>query len=314
MRFDAETFKTLALLAAFSALGIWLFFDGFKKWRRKRLIENIPTSKVRSLAMGLVELIGQAEPRVSPIKGPITKKDCVFFKYLVERYEKRGKNSSWVRVAGDTSISPFYVDDSTGKVLVDPKNAEINFAEPDFSYEGGGAFGGSIPTNLENFLVANNIRYTSLFGTQRMRFREWDIYPDEQIYVLGTAEKNNDFISDYKIKLNETLAALKADSAAMKKLDTNGDGTVSIEEWEQGVNGLKQRMMEEELAKTGTGPAGSNIVITKGAEETIFLISEKSEKDFCQKLFVQACFEIPGGVIIASACIAFLVNLLSRLR
>ncbi len=313
MRLTTETFKTLVLLAAFSVLGVWLFFDGFKKWRRKRLIENIPTSKIRSMAIGLVELTGKALPRIVPVKGPITKKDCVFYKYLVERYENRGKNSTWVKVAGDTSISPFYLEDGTGKVLVNPRNAEINFAEPDFSYETGGVFGGDIPADLENFLLSNNIRYKSLFGNQRMRFQEWDIYPDEQTFVLGTAEKNDDFITDYKIKLNETLAALKADPAAMKKFDTDGDGTVSIEEWEQGVNSLKQKMMEEELAKENGSANENKLVIAKGEEETIFLISEKSEKDFCQKLFMQACFEIPGGAIVASLGVTFLVILLSKL-
>jgi hypothetical protein len=39
-------------------LGLYVFYRGFHHFRRKRLIENTPTSKVRSIAMGLVEIFG----------------------------------------------------------------------------------------------------------------------------------------------------------------------------------------------------------------------------------------------------------------
>lgn len=38
--------------------GIWWFFQGFQLFRKKQLIDNIPTSTVRGMAMGLVELSG----------------------------------------------------------------------------------------------------------------------------------------------------------------------------------------------------------------------------------------------------------------
>jgi hypothetical protein len=42
------------------AAGVYLFYRGFRKLQRKRLILNIPTSKVRSASMGLVEVNGHA--------------------------------------------------------------------------------------------------------------------------------------------------------------------------------------------------------------------------------------------------------------
>lgn len=55
----------------FLGSGIWYFFWGFKRLRRKRKIENIPTSTVRGLAIGLVELIGKAK-KMSSITSPLT--------------------------------------------------------------------------------------------------------------------------------------------------------------------------------------------------------------------------------------------------
>ena len=39
--------------------GIYFFIKGFIWLKQKRLIENIPTSTVRSLAMGMAEIYGK---------------------------------------------------------------------------------------------------------------------------------------------------------------------------------------------------------------------------------------------------------------
>jgi hypothetical protein len=310
MRSDSDTLKVIAYLAIFSGVGIWLFFDGFKKWRRKRLIENIPTSKIRSMAMGLVELQGKATEWIYKLKGPLSGRDCVFYKYLIERYERRGKSSSWVKVADGGSVDNlFHLDDGTGKVLINPRRAEINLDQPDFSFESG-LFGGDIPSNLVNFLDQNNIRYQTWFGKQRMRFREWYICANDQVYVLGSVAKNESFVSDFKMKLNERLREIKAKPEEMMKLDNDGDGTVSIDEWQQAVAKMKEEMLEEQL-KHPEQAQETNFVIDKGQEETIFIISEKSEKDLLERLNWQSLAEIIGGAILASGCIVGLIKLIT---
>ena len=66
--------------------GIVGFFWGFTRFRRKRRIENIPTSTVRGMALGIVELVGQAR-KFALFETPLSKKVCVFYKYIVERLE-----------------------------------------------------------------------------------------------------------------------------------------------------------------------------------------------------------------------------------
>ncbi len=310
MRSEDDKLKVLFYLLLFSGVGVWLFFDGFKKWRRKRLIENIPTSKIRSMAMGLVELQGKAGQWLYAIKGPLTNRDCVFYKYLIERYERRGKNSRWIKVAdGGSFDNLFHLNDGTGKVLVNPKHAELNLDKPDFNFESG-LFGGDIPSNLVNFLDQNGIKYQTWFGKQRMRFQEWDIRPNDQVYILGTVNKNENFISDFKIKLNERLRELKAKPEEMKKFDADGDGTVSVYEWEQAVAKMKAEMLEEQL-KQPEQTQETNFVIDKGQEETVFIISEKSEKELLESLNWQSLAEIVGGAILASGCIFGLIKMLT---
>ena len=55
--------------------GVYLFYHGFQLLVRKRLIENTPSSKIRSAAMGLVELSGLATGPYT-MNAPITGLPC----------------------------------------------------------------------------------------------------------------------------------------------------------------------------------------------------------------------------------------------
>jgi hypothetical protein len=75
-------------------IGLAVFIIGFIFFRKKRLIENIPTSKIRSIAMGLVEIFGQVIPIKERIfKSPFTEKQCVYYQFTIEEYQSSVKNS-----------------------------------------------------------------------------------------------------------------------------------------------------------------------------------------------------------------------------
>lgn len=296
-----SSLKALGYLIFFTGVGIFSFFDGFRKFRRKRLVENIPTSKIRSMAMGLVEIGGKAHSALKVLKGPFTGRDCVFYKYKVERYQKQGKSNKWVTVASDNSLdTPFYVDDGSGRVLVSPKRCELNLKQPDFLYTG---YGNSIDDGLKQFLNQHNIRYQSWFSNSRMRFTEWDIYPEDDIYVLGTAHKDDNFAANFNNRLNEEIARLKSNPLRMQEADTNQDGSVDLGEWDAMIDKLRGKIVDEEL-KNKSLDLNCDIIIGRGQEEKIFIISEHSEKELILKLGRQAFWEIFGGAILAIGCLA----------
>lgn len=166
------------------AAGIYGFYHGFNRLKLKRVIENTPTSKIRSLAMGLVEIRGKAVCRKS-LLSPLEKKPCVYFKWTLERWEKRGKHSKWVTIGKGESSEPFYLEDDTGRTIVFPTGAEMNL-KIDYRKEFGGF--GSVPAELQSFLDQNDVTYRGLFGlTSRMRFTEIFVVPGNIIYLLGSA-------------------------------------------------------------------------------------------------------------------------------
>jgi hypothetical protein len=169
--------------------GIALFVMGFYFYKQKRLIQDTPTSKIRSLAMGLVEIVGRVVPlphRV--IKSPLTEKDCVYYRYTVEEYRRSGKHSHWVTIKKGERSEFFYLEDETGMVLIDPRGAKIKTIQ-DFECQSG--FMKDPPLPVIRFLEANNLRFEGFLGANKtMRYKENYIAPNDTLYIMGTADKN----------------------------------------------------------------------------------------------------------------------------
>lgn len=173
----------------FGILGVLFFWGGFRTLKKKRLIENTPTSKIRSLAMGLVEIYGTVIPKKKTLTSPLTSKDCVYYDYKVQEYRKRGKRSSWVTIRSGTDMTPFELKDETSSVLVDPIGAEVSIPE-DFTFESG-LLRKDPPNNIKDFLRKNNLTYEGLLGiNKQMRFAESYITQKDKLFILGTAGDN----------------------------------------------------------------------------------------------------------------------------
>lgn len=278
--------------------GISGFFWGFTRFRRKRLIENIPTSTVRGLAMGLTELIGNAHQKIG-LKSPFSLSDCVLYTYTIERYERGNKSSHWVNIAkGDSFYAPFFLQDDTGKVLVAPKGAELILP---IGYEFKTGLGVPLPSNLIKFMEAHAIKYRGLFGTHTLRFREWLIRPEDTVYILGCAQKSKDFLNEHNEKLVKRLQELKDNPVEMSQVDTNKDGQVSMEEWDAAVAKIEKELIEEEL-ESGQPQELADVAIARGQTEKVFIISKNSQKDLLKKLFWESVVGIYGGGALAVIC------------
>jgi hypothetical protein len=167
--------------------GIVLFGYGLILLKRKRLIENTPTSKVRSLAMGPVEVYGAVVPD-KVFKSQFQNADCVYYKYRIEEYRHSGKSSHWVTIRSGSDGTPFYIKDNTGSVLVDPAQAKISVSN---HYEFNSNMGKDPPKQIISFLKNSDLNFEGFFGiNKRMRFTEYLIEPKENLYIFGTADDN----------------------------------------------------------------------------------------------------------------------------
>jgi len=177
---------TFALVFLF-ALGLVLFAFGFSRLKLKQRIENTPTSKVRSIAMGSVEVAGKVVASDEGLlEAPFTGTPCVYYRYAVEVYRSEGKKKGWHTVDSGLQAKRFLVQDDTGRVLVDPKFAEVDIPH-DFLQVGFQ----DPPERVRAFLTAKSVSHQGLFGwNKKMRYSEWHVAPDDDLFVTGEAGDN----------------------------------------------------------------------------------------------------------------------------
>jgi hypothetical protein len=115
---------TAALLLGTGA-GVFLFFRGFRKFREYKIVEDTPRMPIRSVPMGLVHVRGKAQSDTL-ISSPITHTPCCFYQVRIEHWKSDGHGGSWERYHTDNNGSKFYLQDDTGKILVDSYSAEYD--------------------------------------------------------------------------------------------------------------------------------------------------------------------------------------------
>jgi len=271
------------------AAGIFLFFAGFRKLWRKRLIQNIPTSRVRSIAMGLVEIYGKAVPDLL-LTAPYTKTPCVFFHVIVERLERRhtsrGSSHRWVREFETKTDIPFYLEDETGCVAVDPRGAD---------------------TELE-------MRYNVTEGNRR--YREYHIADREEIYILGSAKRETGVEEKIHTETEKRVREIIEDPEEKVRLDTNRDMWIDDDEWKAARKKIREEVRGEMAVSAGDKPETfkkvpgllENVVIGKGENERHYIISSRSEKEMIDSYRRSVFLLIAGGAILTVACLKILLS------
>lgn len=205
-------------LAGLALLGgpLW-FAQGFGALRRKRLIENTPTSRIRSMAMGLVEVNGAVECR-SQLAAPFSGRPCVYWQ--VEIDTRRGKRG-WHTVHRRGSGQPFYLHDGTAAALVYPSGAECRLNHPTQEE----CLGISLPEVYADYLKRHCGASAGLWRLGAMRFRERILEETQRVYVLGTAAPMSRALT---ISDGEEMAATGTDDRHARRRQALTEATVAV--------------------------------------------------------------------------------------
>jgi hypothetical protein len=322
------------------AAGLYFFYRGFRLLQRKRLILNTPASKIRSASMGLVEISGLATgPYVmrSPLKGV----DCYYYQSTVWERRQRGKNSEWVKVAEENLHVPFYVDDSTDKVLVDPRGADMDL-HCDFQeeYHRSILFAGpEMPVGVQEFLARHGVD-----PDKRIKVEEHCIKPKNFLFVLGTLSQNPGFDASIApawaqrvngkpiptedqaepevIRLSSTsvptpttaMTQQQKIAAALSKA-----GITNPAAWDvalssgaaaaPGVATISTAMTKAQVSaqQVGSFDLHPPVVLMKGSHEPTFLISWRSQRDIVASLGWKSSLMIWGGPALTVLCVYLLL-------
>lgn len=291
-----QALETTAGLAGGALGGLVLFGRGFRAWRRLRLIEDTPTSRVRSLALGPVELCGRALGKAD-LEAPFTGTPCVYYRYRIEQEVRRGRHRSWRTLArGDSAAWGFLLEDETGSVLVDPAGAEMDLAHDWRETDP------ALAPRLLAALAREDIDPHGWLFRKRLRFTEWHVAPGDPLYVLGVAQERPGIAGERRRRIAEKLAALKRDPEAMAHLDANGDGGVDAEEWE-----VARRLVVQEMTLAAVE---DRVVIAAAANgEAPFYITDRGEPQVRSRQRWRSLAGIYGGAALALGCGAGLLHI-----
>ncbi len=182
-------------------LGLLCLLGAMGAGRRRRLVDNLPTSKTTGVFIGLVELKGTVEMD-APLRSYLAECRCAQYAWSVDEHWSRtvvetytdsnGKTqtrtrteSGWTTVASGGELMPFYLNDDCGAVLVRPEGADIEaltvFDQTctswDALYYGKGPAGG----------IMNS--------TGRRRFHEHALPLHTPVYVFGQAREREDAVA-----------------------------------------------------------------------------------------------------------------------
>lgn len=181
-------------IAAFLAGG-YLIRKGFRRWRQRQLIQNTPTETAQSLSIGPSEVKGSATTAErQAFRAPFSQDDCVVAKYEIKEYDTSGDNSSWKTIEEDILHQPFYVDDGTGTVKVQPHDEAYFDLDPDDWTEEYVDSSDSGPEPVRRFVEQHHdVDYPSDQsgkGNDR-KYRQNLIRKNESVYVFGTVQQRD---------------------------------------------------------------------------------------------------------------------------
>lgn len=250
--------KEIFFGAIMFVFGGFLFWKGFKKYGQYKLIKDTPTSKVRSLAMGIVEVHGQATDNEKAfIKSPFSQEDCFLYKYEVKEYRKHtsggGKNRrtyySWDTIATGRNEIPFRAKDDTGEVVVNPQYSELNInlrkvflQKASFMTSFAATLGairlfdnnpkGVLDVNKFNLIPIDITAWT--FGSRvgDRRYYEYYIANNDDLFVLGTATNDASTNNKVEIKKGENektfIISDKSEKELLKKMGWSITGLIIL--------------------------------------------------------------------------------------
>lgn len=323
-------------------VGIYFFFAGFKELKSKRIIQNIPTSKINTGAIGTnVEVTGRIVCEKDKIvRAPISGRPCAFYSIEIQRWERRRRggiavggitfggssrmgsgtgmhHGHWVTLESFYSGKGFFIDDNSGAnamvlaygAIIKRKGGTRDFEMKSNNFD-------QMPTGLRQALEENHkklrkfkLKNTSWLFSNRFRFREWHFSVGENIYVLGYAESGLKAPKRNTMKFKTFLKAKKAiqqNDKLKARFDTNQDGTLDEAELERGAKMLALQLEAKYSKEKLEDLASKTKMIFKQKKLNPFYISNMSEKDLVRDLSTWSTLKIWGGPVLSTGCVAYL--------
>lgn len=279
-------------LAASGGGAVLLLAIGFGLLRKARLLEDTPTSLIRSAAQGYVELCGHARLMPGPpIFSPLSLTRCVWWRYSVQHLDRSREKNQWVTIENLTSDDLFTICDATGDCVVDPDNARI------------------VPSIKRNWRGPVPKPCCppdgSWFQFGDYRYCEELILVGDLLYATGwfrTQSSEQEFNESQDLR--ELLADWKKDQKTLlERFDQNKDGQIDLQEWES-VRRAALEQVRAAQVKRALNPDVS--VLSKPPDHRPFILSTITQQALTRRARLWATLCLLLGVPLGLYCLCAL--------
>lgn len=269
---------SVAAVVGFGA-GLFWFIKGFRVFREYRVLADTPEIPIRSVAMGLVEIHGKAKG-LQTVLSPVTKTPCFFYKVDIERWVRDKNGGHWSHAATQAEGTRFYLEDATGKVLVDAHGAEYDLIQT-AKRETGRRFGGSLSRLFGGSQDPTLATGSGISDADLLNYVE---------AVISTGR------GSFSLSGGSLLSGLRMGSAHRYRLSEY----CILPEQSYDVAGtcIENPDAQDEHDRN---------MIVKGQNEPTFVISWRSEKELKGRLRNRAALHIFGGAALSVVCLAVLL-------
>lgn len=265
-------------IAISGGIALGCAYGSLTSLRSARIIEDTPTSKIRSAHQGYVELIGYAKAgSEQPLFSGLSNTPCLWYRYNIERYESSGKNSSWRSIERKTSEQTFVLNDGTGDCFVYPARAEVSTLRK------------KVWKGSERHPRGSTNSH-SLFGS-RYRYTEEILCADDLLYIIGQFQTRHppsaselqskamtDILNDWKQDYDQLVA----------RFDRNGDGEIDIKEWDL-VRAEARRKAQRQYHKQ-TPPSAIHTISYSPSRRQPYMIASSEPNSLSKRFRWQAFF------------------------
>ncbi len=176
-------------------------FGAFFTLRKKRIVDDLPTSKTQGVFIGLAELKGQAECE-TPFTAYLSGLRCVLSNWKIEEHWSRTvtathtdnkghlqtstrTESGWRQIDSGAQSAPFYLKDHTGVIRIVPDGAKIQAKE---------VYNQSCKRNNPLYYAKTSASEVAN-STHQRRLIETALPLHADLYVLGQARERQDVVA-----------------------------------------------------------------------------------------------------------------------
>lgn len=260
------------LAALVTGVAVFFFAESFRSLYRANLMRGTPTARIRSAAQGYAELEGIGGCLDGPaIVSPLSGSHCLWWQYSVQKRTRGGRRSAWTNIDSGCSDDLFYLDDGSGRCIIDPVGAQV------------------VPTRSRTW-YGNTPRPErgpsagSVFGANHYCYHEQIIAAGGPLYAIGqfhTEAARAEIDLDGAVR--ERLAEWKQDQATLlKRFDVDGDGAISTREW-QAARRVAHIQIAREQVDNPPKPLPGIHIMRRGANRP-YLLSGVSQRQLTRRL------------------------------